>query len=135
MILGAIRKVGTGTLTLSGDHNSFTGGTTISAGVLQIGNGGATGSLPGNVVTNGALSFNRNNTMTFTGTISGSGEVRQVGTGTTVLTGINTYPGGTKISGGTLTIENAAALGTGDVTIENGHQLIYGARWRGCITR
>ena len=37
-------KSGTGTLTLTG-ANGYAGGTTISAGILQIGNGGTTGSL------------------------------------------------------------------------------------------
>ncbi|MBK3745375.1 autotransporter domain-containing protein [Paraburkholderia aspalathi] len=102
---GAIRKVGTGTLTLSGDDNTFSGGTTISAGVLQIGNGGAAGSLPGNVVNNSVLSFNRNNTMTFRGAISGSGEVRQVGTGTVLLTGdSSSFSGHTDVTSGTLIV-------------------------------
>ena len=39
--------------------NTYTGGTTISAGTLQIGNGGTTGSIAGNVTDNGTLVFNR----------------------------------------------------------------------------
>ena len=39
---------------LTGD-NTYTGGTTISAGTLQLGNGGTTGSIVGNVTDNGAL--------------------------------------------------------------------------------
>jgi fibronectin-binding autotransporter adhesin len=39
-----LTKAGTGTMILSGD-NSYTGGTTISAGTLQLGNGGANGSI------------------------------------------------------------------------------------------
>ena len=45
-------KDGSGTLTLTGD-NSYSGGTTIDGGVLQIGDGtSSAGSLPGNVVVN-----------------------------------------------------------------------------------
>ena len=51
---GSLTKSGTGTLTLTGD-NTYTGGTTISAGTLQIGNGGTTGSVAGNIVDNAAL--------------------------------------------------------------------------------
>src|SRR5207248_1201842 len=41
---GALLKDGVGTLVLSG-ANTYTGGTTISAGTLQLGNGGTTGKL------------------------------------------------------------------------------------------
>jgi len=43
-----LTKAGTGTMILSGD-NSYTGGTTISAGTLQLGDGGTSGSIVGNV--------------------------------------------------------------------------------------
>ena len=39
---GSLIATGTGTTVLTG-ANSYTGGTTISAGTLQIGNGGTTG--------------------------------------------------------------------------------------------
>ena len=65
-------QAGTGTLTLTG-ANTYTGGTTITAGTLQLGNGGTTGSITGNVVNNGALVFNRSDTLTFAGVISGTG--------------------------------------------------------------
>jgi autotransporter-associated beta strand protein len=44
-------KAGTGTLILTG-NNTYTGGTTISQGTLQLGNGGTTGSILGNVSDN-----------------------------------------------------------------------------------
>ena len=52
----AFNKTGTGTLTLTGD-NTYSAGTTISAGTLQIGNGSASGSISGDVLNNGALAF------------------------------------------------------------------------------
>ena len=104
---GAFNQLGTGTTVLQGT-NAYTGGTTISAGTLQVGNGFTSGSIVGDVVDNGTLAFNRANTLTFGGTISGAGAVIQQGTGITVLTADSTYTGGTTINAGTL------QLGAGD---------------------
>ena len=76
-----IVKNGAGTLTLAGT-NSYSGGTTIAAGTLQLGNGGTTGSVLGNVLNNGTLAFNRSNDYQFDGAISGTGAVQQSGAGT-----------------------------------------------------
>ncbi|AZO28843.1 autotransporter outer membrane beta-barrel domain-containing protein [Mesorhizobium sp. M1B.F.Ca.ET.045.04.1.1] len=107
---GAVTQIGTGTTVLAGD-NSYSGGTTISAGTLQLGNGGATGSIVGNVVNNGTLAFKRSDTLAYSGIISGTGAVRQLGSGTTVLTGANTYSGGTTISNGVLSVSADNNLG------------------------
>ncbi|WP_029004309.1 autotransporter domain-containing protein [Azorhizobium doebereinerae] len=107
---GSVSQIGTGTLILTG-ANSHSGGTTISGGTLQIGNGGTTGALAGDIVNNAALSFNRSDTYSFGGTISGTGTLSQIGTGTTVLTGSNTYSGGTSLAAGTLSVSSDANLG------------------------
>jgi fibronectin-binding autotransporter adhesin len=112
---GAMRQIGSGTTVLTG-NNAYSGGTTISAGILQLGNGGASGSIIGDVLDNATLAINRSDIVALTANISGTGAFQQLGTGTTILAGINTYAGGTTIAGGTLRVENNAALGTGAVT-------------------
>src|SRR5262249_58331361 len=51
-----------GTTILTAD-STYTGGTAISAGTLQLGNGGTTGSIVGDVTNNGTLAFNRSDTV------------------------------------------------------------------------
>ncbi len=107
---GALSKAGAGTLILTG-NSSYAGGTTISGGTLQLGNGGASGSIAGNVTDNGVFAINRSDTFTFGGVISGSGAFAQLGTGTTILTGVNSYNGGTAIAAGTLAVGGDNNLG------------------------
>jgi fibronectin-binding autotransporter adhesin len=113
-------KGGTGTLVLTGT-DTYTGGTTINLGTLQIGNGGTTGSIIGDVIDNGSLVFNRSDDVTFNGIVSGSGSLEQAGKGSLILAGTNTYTGGTTISNGTLQLGNGGSTGSiaGDV-INNG---------------
>src|SRR5262249_6993156 len=87
---GSLTMLGAGIVTFTG-ANTYTGGTTIGAGTLQIGNGGASGTLAGGVNDNGTLAFNRSDTFNFAGAISGSGSVAQNGGGVLTLTGNNTY--------------------------------------------
>jgi autotransporter-associated beta strand protein len=127
-----LTTAGTGTIILSG-ANTYTGATTISAGTLQIGNGGTTGSLsPSSAITNNAaLVFNRSNTITqgtdFASIITGSGTVTQAGTAasTLVLSGSNSYGGVTNVNSGTLNIRNNDALGTttNTITVASGAKL------------
>lgn len=106
---GARTKDGSGTLVFSG-NNTYTGTTTISAGTLQLGNGGTTGKLATGsaIVNNGTLAFNRSNTMTqgtdFNSAITGTGGVSQIGSGTVVLSGTNSYTGPTQVSSGVLNL-------------------------------
>jgi fibronectin-binding autotransporter adhesin len=123
---GGIRKIGAGTLVFTGT-NSYTGGTLISAGVLQIGNSSTSGSLGTGVVSNNAqLVFKRSDTLTSSGVISGSGSVSQAGAGTLILTSNNSYSGGTLISSGVLQIgDNTASGSAGTGTITNNAQLVF----------
>lgn len=51
--------------------------------------------------------------------IGGTGALTKDGTGELVLAGTNSYTGGTTVAGGTLTVTNKNALGTGSVTNES----------------
>jgi len=122
--VGSFAKSGAGRLILTND-SSYTGGTTINAGQLQIGSGGVTGSVLGNIVNNAELAFSRANTLTYTGAISGTGIVTQMGSGSTILTGINTYTGATTIDAGTLQLQSGGQInGTSGLIVNGGGQLI-----------
>ncbi|WP_245409162.1 autotransporter outer membrane beta-barrel domain-containing protein [Shinella sp. WSJ-2] len=115
--VGSLIKDGAGNLVISGNATQ-TGGTTITAGTLQVGNGATSGSLEGNVTNNGILAFNRSDDITFNGTITGSGSLNKLGSGTTTLTGDSRYSGGTRIANGTLELGNGGTSGSirGNVT-------------------
>jgi len=101
-----------GTTTLTA-NNTYSGGTTINGGTLQVGNGGTSGTLgSGNVTNNSLLVFNRSDAATVSNTISGSGAVTQAGTGTTTLSGANTYTGLTKVNAGTLALGAGGSFST-----------------------
>jgi outer membrane autotransporter protein len=124
---GAVNQIGTGTTILTA-NNDYTGVTTISAGTLQLGNGGTSGSITGNVTDNSTLAFNRADTVTFPGVISGTGGVNQIGSGTTILNPVNPYGGPTNVTTGTLvvgdaTAPSAALSGGGLTTVASGATL------------
>ena len=122
----AMTKNGTGTWILTG-NNTNSGTVTILAGTLQVGNGGASGSVgSGNIVDNGTLDFNTTSTLT-NGTIIGTGAVTVDGGGTIILPGNNNYSGATTINLGTLQIGNGGASGTlnNGASIVDNDTLIY----------
>ncbi len=94
-------KSGPGTQILLGGNITYSGGTTISAGTLQIGNPTTAGSLAGNVVDNAALVFANVGGQTYSGVISGSGNLTVTGS-STILTLVgataNTFAGTTVVS-------------------------------------
>ena len=75
---------------------------TIAGGTLQLGNGGTSGAIAGNIVDNGTFAIDRSDTYIFGGNISGTGSFVQMGTGTTVLTGASSYTGPTNLTAGIL---------------------------------
>ncbi|EIP2240436.1 autotransporter outer membrane beta-barrel domain-containing protein [Salmonella enterica subsp. enterica] len=124
---GSVVKSGDETLTLSG-ANSYTGGTTISGGTLVATNVDALGT--GDVTDNATLELNTGGD--FTNNISGSGQVVKSGDKTLTLSGINSYTGGTTISGGTLIATHVNALGTG--AIDNRASLLLDASGQFTVT-
>ena len=125
---GALSKTGSGTVVLTG-NNTYSGGTSISGGVLQIGNGGTSGSISGAVAlsNNAALTFDRSTEMTFGGAISGAGSLNKAGAGRLILTGDSTHSGGTSVTGGVLQVGNGGTSGwiSGNVALSNGVTLAF----------
>jgi autotransporter-associated beta strand protein len=122
-----LTKSGTGTLTLSGP-NSYTGGTIVSAGQLV----GTTASLQGAITNNASVAFDQATTGNYSSLMSGSGSLTKLGVGKVMITGSNSYSGGTTITGGTVEVSaggsaggSAAGLGTGTVSIASGGQVTY----------
>jgi autotransporter-associated beta strand protein len=62
-------------------------------------------------------------TATIAAAIGGSAGIDKTGAGKLVLTGTNTYSGGTHVDGGTVSINNANALSSGTVVMANGTEL------------
>jgi autotransporter-associated beta strand protein len=137
---GSVTQQGSGIVTLSNTNNSWSGGTTISAGTLAL---GASNVLPTTGAINvsaGTLSMGSNSDAVGPVTLSASGSITGTGTltassydvqsgsisaklggasaaltkttsGTVTLSGANTYGGGTTINGGTLSVSTDANLG------------------------
>jgi fibronectin-binding autotransporter adhesin len=131
---GSLSKSGSGTLILSGS-NSYSGGTTVSAGILQ----GNTLSLQGTIVNNASVVFNQTGSGTYAGTMSGAGGLTLQGGGTLTITGNNLYAGPTTVTGSglvvngslasTVTLDSMSTLGgTGTLggVISNGAMLMPG---------
>ena len=119
---GVLNKAGEGTLVLTGDAEQ-SGGIVIHGGAVQIGSGGTTGSVAGNIENNADLIFNRSNGLTFGGTISGSGDVTKLGAGILTFANINTYTGATYVNGGTLTVMGGISGPGGLITVASGATL------------
>ena len=108
---GAFQKLGLGTVVFTG-ANMYSGVTTVSGGALVVGAGGTVGTLgtsTGTITVNNAtLAFNRSDNVTVANVITGNGNLNQTGSGTTTLTGDNSYTGATNITAGRLKIAPTA---------------------------
>jgi outer membrane autotransporter protein len=139
---GGLIKQGGGTLTLQG-ANTYTGGTTINAGSLQLVGGSlaSTGALTVNTggtfdlngqdqtvgalagsggtinLGSGTLTAGDDNDTSFAGVIGGSGSLTKAGTGTLTLSGTNTYTGMTAVDAGTLALNGSV---DGNATVAAG---------------
>lgn len=101
------------TLTLAGGAASEI----LAGATLQLGNGGATGMVNGNIANNGTLVFNRSDNFSYSGVFSGSGSLIKNGNNAITLTGNGSAQGAVLVNGGILDFEqngvfNAASLST-----------------------
>ncbi|MDM0026257.1 autotransporter outer membrane beta-barrel domain-containing protein [Variovorax saccharolyticus] len=108
---GALAKAGSGTLVLVA-NNGYAGGTTIAGGTLQLGNGGTSGSVAGDILNNANLVFNRSDTLTYAGIVSGTGSMSQQGPGLLILPGHHSYSGPTTVQQGALWVNGSIASAT-----------------------
>src|SRR5690606_24396767 len=116
---GALVKTDLGTLVLTAD-NIYSGGTRISEGTLQLGDGGTSGWVLGAIANDGTLVFDRSDDVVFNRTISGGGQLVQQGSGVLTLEGANSYAGGTVLADGTVRISDGDSLGTGGLVFRGG---------------
>jgi autotransporter-associated beta strand protein len=120
---------GVGTTILTG-ANTYSGGTTVSSGVLQ----GNTTSLQGAILNNSQVVFDQATQGTYSGVMSGTGSLVKQNTGTLILTGANTYTGGTTVSSGTLSVSGASPTGFGNVLVSSGATLMGTGTINGQLT-
>jgi len=100
-----LAKVGTGTVILSGD-NTYSGPTTISAGTLQIGSGGSSGSLATSLVVNaGTLVYDRSDEFSIGYSITGIGKLVKQGAGTLIVPAPSIYSGQIRLESGVLQLD------------------------------
>lgn len=152
----ALTKSGAGTLTLTADSSLY-GAVTINAGTLQLGNGGASGSLSNasSIANSGTLAVNRSASLTYSRNITGNGAVvnqgsgsltlgaglngvtatlANTGSGSIILNSTNNYGGNTLISSGSLILgANASITNTPSIFIGSGARLDVSALPGGLI--
>ena len=116
---GSLTKQNAGTLILTG-ANTYSGGTTVSGGTLQ----GNTLSLQGAILNNSQVVFDQASQGSYAGVMSGTGALIKQNAGTLILTGANTYSGGTTVTGGTLSLSGGSPTGTGDVFVASAGTLM-----------
>jgi autotransporter-associated beta strand protein len=127
--------VGGGALILDDTNGNITGGLTINAGTVQIGNNDANGAMPAGAVTdNGALVFNSTAGLNVTNAISGSGSITQSNLNVTTLSGNNLFTGpvmvaqGTLLAGSSNCLTKAASLAvSNNATLDVGGVALFGS--------
>jgi autotransporter-associated beta strand protein len=106
-----LTKSGMGNLVLD-VNNSYAGPTLIQNGAIQVGAGGARGSLgTGAVTNNGGLTFNRTDAFVVGNNIAGSSGLTNAGSGTVTLSGTNSFSGAIAVNAGGLTLTSTQGLG------------------------
>ncbi|EAQ5741410.1 fibronectin-binding autotransporter adhesin ShdA [Salmonella enterica] len=106
-----LTKEGDGTLILSNTANDY-GNTNINGGTLSANDAAALGSGDVAIAENAKLELGQG---TLDNNVTGGGQIIKSGSGDLIVTGDNTYSGGTTITGGMLTADHANSLGTGAI--------------------
>lgn len=106
-----LTKEGDGTLVLSNTANDY-GNTDINGGTLSANDAAALGSGDVAIAENAKLELSQG---TLDNNVTGGGQIVKSGSDELIVTGDNTYSGGTTIDDGVLIAANVNALGGGDV--------------------
>ncbi|KWQ52827.1 AIDA autotransporter [Salmonella enterica subsp. enterica serovar Tennessee] len=106
-----LTKQGDGTLILSNTGNDY-GDTEIDGGILAAKDAASLGTGDVTIAENATLALSQG---TLDNNVTGGGQIVKSGSDELIVTGDNTYSGGTTISGGTLTADHADSLGTGTI--------------------
>ncbi|EBQ5257803.1 TPA: fibronectin-binding autotransporter adhesin ShdA [Salmonella enterica] len=106
-----LTKEGDGTLILSNTANDY-GNTDINGGTLSANDAAALGSGDVAIAENAKLELSQG---TLDNNVTGEGQIVKSGSDELIVTGDNSYSGGTTITDGTLIADNADSLGTGAV--------------------
>ncbi|WP_191907296.1 beta strand repeat-containing protein, partial [Ochrobactrum quorumnocens] len=123
-----LRKSGAGQLVLTAD-NTYTGTTTVTEGLLTLGEGGRINASSDIVLAStrygtGNLAIDKTTDFTLSNQISGTGDVFKRGIGTTTFAGDNSFSGGLNVEAGTAKAGVADhAFGSGRVKIAGGATL------------
>ncbi|EDI1143861.1 fibronectin-binding autotransporter adhesin ShdA [Salmonella enterica subsp. enterica serovar Saintpaul] len=106
-----LTKQGDGTLILSNTGNDY-GDTEIDGGILVAKDAAALGTGDVTIAESATLALSQG---TLDNNVTGGGQIVKSGSDELIVTGDNTYSGGTTITGGTLTADHADSLGSGDI--------------------
>ncbi|WP_080176634.1 fibronectin-binding autotransporter adhesin ShdA [Salmonella enterica] len=106
-----LTKQGDGTLILSNTGNDY-GDTEIDGGILAAKDAASLGTGDVTIAENATLALSQG---TLDNNVTGGGQIVKSGSDELIVTGDNTYSGGTTITGGTLTADHADSLGTGTI--------------------
>ncbi|WP_176451547.1 fibronectin-binding autotransporter adhesin ShdA [Salmonella enterica] len=106
-----LTKQGDGTLILSNTGNDY-GDTEIDGGILAAKDAAALGTGDVTIAESATLELSQG---TLDNNVTGEGQIVKSGSDELIVTGDNTYSGGTTITGGTLTADHADSLGSGDI--------------------
>ncbi|GAR61318.1 outer membrane protein IcsA autotransporter precursor [Salmonella enterica] len=104
-----LTKQGDGTLILSNTGNDY-GDTEIDGGILAAKDAASLGTGDVTIAESATLALSQG---TLDNNVTGGGQIVKTGNDELIVTGDNTYSGGTTITGGTLTADYADSLGTG----------------------